>query len=60
MLSDAKGLSPMSDDFPLLARTVPVALTWAIILVALAAGIAITLRDATRRKRVRPRAADRR
>ena len=50
VLSDAKGLAPMSDDFQFLARTVPVAITWAIILATLAAGIAITVRDATRRK----------
>ncbi len=50
VLSDAKGLAPMSDDFQLLAHIVPAAITIAIILVALAAGIAITLRDATRRK----------
>jgi D-xylose transport system permease protein len=51
VLSGAKGLSPMSDDFSLLARTVPLAPTIAIILVALAAGIALTLRDATGRRR---------
>ncbi len=50
VLSDAKGLAPMSDDFQFLARTVPVAITWAIILATLTAGIAITVRDATRRK----------
>ena len=51
VLSGAKGLSPMGDDFSLLARTVPLAPTIAIILVALAAGIALTLRDATGRRR---------
>jgi D-xylose transport system permease protein len=51
VLSGAKGLSPMSDDFSLLARTVPLAPTIAIIVIALAAGIALTLRDATGRRR---------
>ena len=51
VLSGAKGLSPMSDDFSLLARTVPLAPTLAIIVIALAAGIALTLRDATGRRR---------
>ena len=50
VLSDAKGLAPMSDDFQVLAHTVSPAVTWAIILVTLAAGVAVTLRDATRRK----------
>ena len=51
VLSGAKGLSPMSDDFSLLARTVPLVPTIIIIVVALAAGIALTLRDATSRRR---------
>ena len=51
VLSGAKGLSPMSDDFSLLARTVPLAPTIAIIVIVLAAGIALTLRDATGRRR---------
>jgi D-xylose transport system permease protein len=51
VLSGAKGLSPMGDDFSLLARTVPLVPTIIIILVALAAGIALTLRDATGRRR---------
>lgn len=50
LLADAKGLSPMRDDFAVLAGSVPVATTWLIILGALAAGIALTLRDAQRRK----------
>jgi D-xylose transport system permease protein len=51
VLSHARGLSPMGDDFSLLARTVPLAPTVAIIAIALAAGIALTLRDATSRRR---------
>jgi D-xylose transport system permease protein len=50
LLADAKGLSPMRDDFATLAGSMPVAATWIIILGALAAGIALTLRDAQRRK----------
>jgi D-xylose transport system permease protein len=50
LLADAKGLSPMRDDFAVLASSVPVAATWIIILGALAVGIALTLRDAQRRK----------
>ena len=51
VLSGAKGLSPMGDDFSLLARTVPRDPSLAIIALVLAAGIALTLHDATRRKR---------
>lgn len=50
VLSDAKGLAPMHDDFAILASNVPQLATWIIVLVALAAGIGLTLRDATRRK----------
>jgi D-xylose transport system permease protein len=51
VLSGAKGLSPMGDDFSLLARTVPREPSLAIIALVLAAGIALTLRDATNRRR---------
>ena len=50
VLSDAKGLSPMNDDFGILASHVPSCATWIAVLVALAVGIALTLRDAQRRK----------
>ncbi|HEY5944100.1 MAG TPA: inner-membrane translocator [Kofleriaceae bacterium] len=50
LLANAKGLSPMHDDFAVLAGSVPVVTTWLIILGALGAGIALTLRDAQRRK----------
>ena len=50
VLSDAKGLAPMHEDFSILASHVPQLATWIIVLGALAAGIALTLRDATRRK----------
>ncbi|MBL0213554.1 MAG: sugar ABC transporter permease [Myxococcales bacterium] len=50
VLSDAKGLSPMNDDFAVLASHVPSSATWIAVLVALAAGVGLTLRDAQRRK----------
>jgi D-xylose transport system permease protein len=50
VLSGSKGLSPMNHDFSLLASSIPVSATFAIVLLALTAGIALTLRDATRRK----------
>jgi D-xylose transport system permease protein len=50
VLSGSKGLSPMSSDFSLLASKISVWMTFAIVIVALAGGIALTLRDATRRK----------
>jgi D-xylose transport system permease protein len=49
VLSDAKSMV-MGDDFAFLAGTVPAAITWGLVLGALAIGIAITLRDAQRRK----------
>lgn len=49
VLSDAKGLSPMSDDFAVLAAHVPPAATWVCVLAALVTGIGLTLRDAKRR-----------
>ncbi|MEO8549880.1 MAG: sugar ABC transporter permease [Kofleriaceae bacterium] len=51
VLSGAKGLSPMGEDFSLLARTVPREPSLVIIAAVLAAGVALTLNDATRRKR---------
>lgn len=50
VMSDAKGLSPMSEDFSLLASHVPASATWVIVGGALALGLAMTLRDAARRK----------
>lgn len=50
VLSDAKGLSPMNDDFAVLASHVPSSATWIAVLLALAAGVGMTLRDAHRRK----------
>ncbi|HEV7557387.1 MAG TPA: substrate-binding domain-containing protein, partial [Kofleriaceae bacterium] len=50
VLSDAKGLAPMHDDFAILASTVPVIATWVIVIAALAVGVAMTLHDAARRR----------
>lgn len=50
VLSDAKGLAPMHDDFAWLAGTVPVTATWVIVLGALAVGVGMTWRDAARRR----------
>jgi D-xylose transport system permease protein len=50
VLSDAKGLSPMGDDFAILAGHVPPVATWAIVLALLALGLALVWRDATRRR----------
>ncbi len=50
VLSNAKGLSPMNDDFAVLASHVPSGATWIAVLLALAVGVAWTLRDAQRRK----------
>lgn len=49
VMSDAKGLS-LDDHFALLASHVPASATWLAVLVALAGGIALTLRDAHRRR----------
>lgn len=49
VLSDAKGLS-LDDHFAILASHVPSGATWIAVLLALAAGIALTLRDAQRRR----------
>lgn len=53
VLSGSKGLSPMSDDFSNLARTLPVAPTMLLIALALGAGIVLTLRDAARRNQLK-------
>ncbi len=49
VLSDAKGLSPMGHDFALLAGTISVCATWIIVVATLGLGLAMTLREATRR-----------
>lgn len=50
VLSDAKGLSPMGDDFAALNSAIPTSVTWILVVGALAAGVALTLADARRRK----------
>lgn len=52
VLSGAKGLSPMSDGFEALAGSISTPATYAAVLVVLALGIALTLRDARRRKQL--------
>jgi D-xylose transport system permease protein len=49
VLSDAKGLAPMHEDFQLLASHVPQIATWVLVVGTLAVGIAMTVRDAQRR-----------
>jgi ABC-type xylose transport system permease subunit len=50
VLSGAKGLSPMSDGFETLAGSIPTGATYAIVIAVLGLGVAMTLRDAARRK----------
>jgi len=50
VLSDAKGLAPMHDDFQVLAGTLPVAATWLVVAIALGLGVTLVLRDAMRRR----------
>lgn len=50
VLSDAKGLAPMHEDFQLLASHVPQMATWVLVIGALLVGIAMVVRDAQRRK----------
>lgn len=50
VMSDAKGLAPMHEDFQLLASHVPQIATWVLVIGTLAIGIAMTVRDAQRRK----------
>ncbi len=52
VMSDAKGLSPMGSDFAALAGTVPVSVTWILIVGVLVLGVALTLRDARRRSQL--------
>ena len=49
VLSDAKGLSPMGNDFAMLASTISVCATWVIVIGTLCLGLALTLREAARR-----------
>ncbi len=49
VMSDAKGLAPMHEDFQLLASHVPQVATWVLVIGTLAMGVAMTVRDAQRR-----------
>ena len=49
--SDARGVAPMKPDFAIVTATLPVGATWVVILAVLAVGLAMTLRDAQRRRR---------
>lgn len=49
VMSDAKGLAPMHEDFQLLASHVPQVATWVLVLGTLVVGVAMTVRDARRR-----------
>ncbi|MGE0395653.1 MAG: sugar ABC transporter permease [Kofleriaceae bacterium] len=49
VMSDAKGLAPMHEDFQLLASHVPQVATWVLVIGTLAVGVAMTVRDAQRR-----------
>jgi D-xylose transport system permease protein len=50
VLSDAKGLSPMGDDFSILASTVPSCATYVIVIALLALGVTSVWRGAMRRR----------
>lgn len=52
VMSNAKGLSPMGHDFALLASNISPCRTWILVGGVLAIGLAMTLRDAHRRKAV--------
>jgi len=48
--SDARGLAPMRDDFSIVTANLPVWTTWALVLGAVGAGLAIMQRDLARRR----------
>ena len=50
VLSDARGLAPMHEDFSIVTASVAPGATVALCLVALAAGVGLTLADAARRR----------
>ncbi len=50
VLSDARGLAPMHQDFAIVTASVPAGATWALVLATVAGGLALTLRDAARRR----------
>jgi D-xylose transport system permease protein len=52
VISNARGVSRLGDGFAALVDQVPVSATWIIVLGTLSVGLAITVRDATRRKQL--------
>lgn len=50
VLSDARGLAPMGADFAIVTASLSVGATWALVILGLAGGLAVTVRDAARRK----------
>lgn len=52
VISNARGVSRLGDGFAALVDHVPVSATWIIVLGTLSVGLAITVRDATRRKQL--------
>lgn len=52
VLSDARGLSPMGEDFQKIAGRIPASVTFALIVLGLAGGVALVLRRAARRARL--------
>ena len=50
VLSDARGLAPMREDFSIVTASLAPGATWALVVLGLAGGIALTLRDAARRR----------
>jgi ABC-type xylose transport system permease subunit len=52
VLSGARGLSPMSDGFEALAGSISTGATYAAVIVVLGLGVALTLRDAHRRRQL--------
>lgn len=48
--SDARGLSPMGDDFAIVTASLPRAATWGLITAGLVFGLALIARDARRRR----------
>jgi D-xylose transport system permease protein len=50
VISDARGLAPMKHDFQIVTATIPATATWLAVLVVLALGLAVTWREAARRR----------
>ncbi len=50
VISDARGLAPMKHDFQIVTATIPATATWLAVLAVLALGLAVTWREAARRR----------